>query len=57
MVEGVTMNNLKVEFVTYKPSLKDDDSNDLINFLVLVAQEGLKDNIISGEFPGKVSHD
>lgn len=55
MVEGVTMNNLKVEFVTYKPSLEDDDSNDLINFLVLVAQEGLKDNIVSGEFPGKAT--
>lgn len=42
MVEGVTMNNLKVEFVTYKPSLEDDDSSDLINFLVLVHKRVLK---------------
>ena len=59
MEEVRTMSNknitpLKVNYITYDLlSLSDDDIEELKNFIVLLAQQGFKDNIVSGNFPRK----
>lgn len=57
--EGRTMSNknimpLKVKFITHDQlSLSNDDTEELKNFIVLLAQQGFKDNIVNGKFQRK----
>lgn len=45
---------LKIKFITYElPPLSDDDIEELEKFIVQLAQQGFKDNIVSGNFPMK----
>ena len=35
-------NNIKIHFTSYKPTVTEEDVNDLVNFIVIVVQEGFK---------------
>ena len=45
---------LKIKFITYDPlHLSDDDIEELEKFIVQLAQQRFKDNIVSGSIPKK----
>lgn len=45
---------LQIKFLANEISnLTEDNLDELTKFIVLVAQEGFKDNIVSGNFPKK----
>lgn len=49
---------LKVKFITYNiPTLDETHEEELKNFIITLAQQGFKDNIVSGSFPRKVEDD
>lgn len=49
---------LKIKFLTYDvPALTEDDTEELTKFVVLLAQQGFKDNIVKGKFPRKAKND
>lgn len=45
---------LKITFITYDvPILNEEHEEELKNFIITLAQQGFKDNIVSGNFPRK----
>ena len=45
---------LGIKFISYDLlKLQEEDINDLTQFVVKLAEQGFKDNIIKGAFPGK----
>ncbi len=52
------MDKLKIKFITYDLfPLSQDDTDELTKFIVLLAQQGFKDNIVSGNYPRKENND
>ncbi len=53
-VAKMPKNTISIKFISYDLlKLQDKDINDLTQFVVELAQQGFKDNIVKGEFPRK----
>ncbi len=49
---------LKVKFIAYDvPILDEIHEEELKSFIITLAQQGFKDNIVKGNFPRKVKND
>lgn len=53
-VAKMPKDKLGIKFISYDLlKLQEEDINDLTQFVVKLAEQGFKDNIIKGAFPGK----